>query len=96
MLPNLSARNSPFTEWGIQFNESAQQTVGPDFVIVFAPLVDFISSLFQGTKPMHVQAVLSELTVERFSKRILSRFTGLDKRQRDISLLCPEKRRFAG
>ena len=96
MLPNLSARNSPFTKWGIQFNESAQLTVGPDFVIVFAPLVDFISSLFRGTEPMHVRAVLSELAVERFNKRILNRFTGLDKLQRDVSFLRPEKHRFAG
>ena len=45
---------------------------------------------------MLVQKFVLVLAVERFNKRILSRFAGLDKPQRDVSLLCPEKRRFAG
>ena len=70
--------------------------MGPDFVVVFAPLIDLISGFFEISKPMHVQTVFPELATERFDKRILGWLAGLDELQRNVPLLCPEKHRLTG
>lgn len=50
---------------------SAQAAVRPDFVVVCAPLSDALSGLWQGLKPLLVQALVTKLAIEALDEAVL-------------------------
>ena len=67
-----------------------------DVVVVLSPLINFIASFVQTSKPMLIQAFVPELAVQAFNKGVLCRLAWLDKSKRDAGFLAPEEHSFAG
>ena len=53
--------------------------MGSDFVIVGAPHIDFLPSIFQTGEPVQIKAVLSELAVKAFNEGVLGGFSRLNE-----------------
>lgn len=58
-----------------------------DAVVVLSPLLNYLSCLFHVPELNLVKAAISEFAVETLYKRILSRFTWLDKMQSYVILV---------
>jgi hypothetical protein len=64
-------------------------------VVVLSPMLDRRSSILQSSKPVQIEAVLSELSIEAFDESVLRRFAWLYEMQLHASSLRPEEHRFA-
>jgi len=69
--------------------------VWPNFIVVLLPVTDFGPSILQPLEPILIQAVVSELSVKAFHKRVRCRLSGLNKLQLDIPALRPEEHSLA-
>ena len=65
-----------------------------NLIVVSLPVIDFGLGVLQTFKPKLIQAIVPELTVEAFHKRILGGLPRLNKLQLDISTLRPEEHCF--
>src|SRR5450759_3585433 len=69
--------------------------VRANVVVVEAPGFDRLARIVERRKPMRVEALEAELSVEAFDEGILIRLAGLDEAQLDSALLGPGQERPA-
>ena len=73
-----------------------QCAVRPMLVVVPAPGGDQDTSLWQARKPIVIQALISEASIEALDERVLRGFPGLDQFELNAMLAGPLVERFAG
>ena len=61
----------------------------PDFVIFQPPSIDHFPSVTQRKKPVEVQTLISEATVEALNETILDRFPGSNEAELDVVQIAP-------
>src|SRR6516165_1591657 len=66
-----------------------------NFIIIGSPGIGSAASFEDRHEPMHVEELVPDLTVERFDAAVLSRLTGSDEVQLDVSPGCPAQHRVA-
>jgi hypothetical protein len=65
-------------------------------IVVRAPVFDEESGFGEGAKPMLVEAVIAEGSIEALDEGVLHRFARLDMMESDPGTLSPEVKGFAG
>ena len=63
---------------------------------MLSPVIDDAPCFCQTSKPMLIEAVVSEFAVEAFYKGILGWFSRLNEVQFNAGLSAPEEHRFIG
>ena len=62
------------------------RTVGPNLIIVIAPILYFLPCVVKGQEPMGVQTLRAEPTIKCFDIGIVGRLSGLESRRRARSI----------
>ncbi len=75
---------------------AAERAVWPHAVVVEPPVFDGPPRLLEPYEPVLVEALVSELSVERLDEAVLNRLARFDEVQVDTSLLCPHVEHLAG
>ena len=65
-------------------------------IVVRAPVFDEESGFGQGAKPMLVEAVVAQGTIEALDEGVLHRFARMDMMKSNAGALSPEVEGFAG
>ena len=63
--------------------------MGPDIVVVDPPGLDAVSGCGKAAKPVEVEALVSEATVEGFHQAVFDRLPWSDESQRHTVLVGP-------
>ena len=74
----------------------AQAAVRPDFVVVCAPLSDAFSGLWQGLKPLLVQALVTKLAIEALDVAVLHGPSWLNQDVAHAMRRCPSHESATG
>ena len=74
----------------------AQAAVRPDFVVVCAPLSDVFSGLWQGLKPLLVQALVTKLAIEALDVAVLHGPSWLNQDVAHAMRRCPSHESATG
>src|SRR5262249_56004223 len=70
--------------------------MGTHLVVIDPPRLDPRARIVAVEKPVLVEALVTELAVERFDEGIVDRFTGSDEMQLNAILVRPRVERAAG
>ncbi len=73
----------------------AEGAVRPSLFVVGPPRTEDLVVLGERTKPVLVQAVVEELTVESLHVRVQRRFAGMNQTQRRTAAVGPSIERFS-
>lgn len=69
--------------------QSPERAVGSLFVVIFTPMLKFLSSMFQRKEDFRVQTFIAQLRVEALNESILQRLAWADKVQHHSVVIGP-------